>query len=86
VLTLDIEMPKMSGLEFLSEVRSDDQLKDSVVFMLTTSNAEEDKIAAHKHNVAGYVVKQCAGQDFASLIELLEKYCEVVELPVHQHR
>jgi len=50
IILLDINMPRMSGLEFLEIIRSDPALKKSIVFMLTTSNADQDIVAAYEHN------------------------------------
>ncbi len=81
IILLDINMPGMDGIEFLETVRDDDNLSDCVVFMLTTSTAEQDKVAAYKKQVAGYVVKQNAGEDFLKLTAMLNNYWRVVELP-----
>ena len=54
---LDINMPRMNGLELLQKVRSDESLRDSIVFVLTTSNDEQDKFEAFNLNVAGYMLK-----------------------------
>lgn len=81
LVLLDLNMPRMNGIEFLEEVRTDNQLKDSVIFVLTTSNAERDKIAAYNKQVAGYIVKEKAGADYMSLVTMLERYWQLVELP-----
>ncbi len=81
LVLLDINMPRMNGLEFLAEIRSDDKLRDAIVFVLTTSKAEEDKMAAFDQNVAGYMVKSDLENGFISAIELLDHYWRIVELP-----
>jgi CheY-like chemotaxis protein len=81
LLLVDINMPRMSGIDLLKELRDDETLRYSVVFMLTTSNRQDDKLAAYGSNVAGYIVKQHAGEDFQNLIRLMEGYWRVVELP-----
>ncbi len=55
--------------------------RDSVVFVLTTSSAELDMKAAYAANVAGYVEKATIGADFSGLLDLLERYLEVVNFP-----
>lgn len=82
IILLDINMPRMNGLEFLQEVRKDPKLGQNVIFILTTSNDEEDKLAAYESNVAGYIVKSNAGADFMNALEMLDRYWRVVELPV----
>jgi CheY-like chemotaxis protein len=57
IIMLDINMPKMNGLEFLSELRSDEELKDIKVFVMTTSDQEQDKIASQELGVSGYIIK-----------------------------
>lgn len=79
IILLDINMPQMNGFEFLEELRKDDALKRSVVFILTTSNRDEDKITAYDKQIAGYLLKSHVGKDYANLIELLESYGRVVE-------
>lgn len=81
LILLDLNMPRMNGLEFLDEIRNDDDLKASVVFVLTTSKAEEDKWAAYQRNIAGYIVKENVGREFLDAVSLLDHYWRVVELP-----
>ncbi len=77
IVLLDINMPMMNGIEFLKEIRSDEHLKDSVVFVLTTSPRDEDKATTYKLNVAGYFLKK----DIKELINLLSLYWELNEFP-----
>ena len=81
LIVLDINMPKMNGIEFLEELRSDDAHKNAIVFVLTTSNAERDKIRAYKYNIAGYLLKSKAGKGFTDVVGMLEQYWRFVELP-----
>ncbi|MCA9598549.1 MAG: response regulator [Myxococcales bacterium] len=81
VVLLDINMPRMNGIELLQEIRADECLKDSVVFMLTTSRSEQDKMASYGLNVAGYMVKEDVGDDFLRLVAMLDHYWRIVELP-----
>lgn len=57
LILLDINMPKMNGIEFLSTLRKNDQWKDLKVFMVTTSEEKIDKEAAARLGVSGYIVK-----------------------------
>jgi CheY-like chemotaxis protein len=81
LLLVDINMPRMNGLQFVQALRQDDDLRHFVVFILTTSKREEDKMAAYNLNVAGYIVKATAGQDFLNLVNLVDCYWRLVELP-----
>ena len=58
---MDLNMPRMNGLEFLRELRSDPELAHTDVVVVTTSSAAEDQRAAWRSRVAGYIVKTNAG-------------------------
>lgn len=83
VILLDVKMPRMSGHEFLDALRADEELSKSVVFMLTTSDSQDDKDAAYSRHVAGYIVKQYAGDGFLDLVQMLDHYWNIVEVPVN---
>ncbi len=80
VVLLDLKLPRMDGLELLEEIRKDARLRDTIVFVLTTSQHDEDITAAYRNQVAGYILKSNAGGDFMKLIDLLDAYWKVVEL------
>ncbi|WP_428034820.1 response regulator [Amphritea sp.] len=81
IILLDLNMPRMNGFEMLTELRQDKSLASSVVFVLTTSKADEDKVEAYQQNVAGYIVKSNVGEGFMDLIQMLDRYWRVVEFP-----
>lgn len=81
VVLLDLNMPRMNGIEFLGVLRADPALCHTVVFVLTTSSAEDDRRAAYRHAIAGYLLKDRVGVSLAPLVDLLESYANVVELP-----
>ncbi|MEZ5564327.1 MAG: response regulator [Gammaproteobacteria bacterium] len=81
MIVLDINMPRMSGLELLQKLREDPELHDSIVFILTTSNDDEDKIEAFNLNVAGYMLKSDVGNSFLKAVELVDNYWRVAEFP-----
>lgn len=81
LLVIDINMPRMNGPELVERIREDAALHDSIVFMLTTSNDEEDKIEAFGLNVAGYMLKADVGDNFVRAVELLNRYWTVAEFP-----
>jgi len=84
IVLLDLNMPRMNGLEFLEIVRRDPVLTSMVVFVLTTSSAEDDVAAAYRDHVAGYFLKERAESDFMEIIGLIEHYWRIVELPIAQ--
>jgi CheY-like chemotaxis protein len=77
----DINMPRMNGIELLRQIRQSEQFRDSIVFALTTSNDEQDKIDAYNLNVAGYMLKSDMGTSFTRAIALVENYWKIVEFP-----
>jgi CheY-like chemotaxis protein len=81
IILLDLNMPKMGGLEMLEELRSDKGLSNSIVFVLTTSKDDEDKVAAYNKNIAGYILKEKLQDGFDELVKLLDCYWRIVELP-----
>ena len=81
LVLLDLNMPKMNGIEFLRELRADSALQLTPVVVLTTSNDERDKIEAYNLNVAGYLLKPVTFINFVEVMAALNKYWTLVELP-----
>ena len=80
LVLLDLNMPKMNGLEFLREVRNDPELRSLTVIVLTTSDDERDKVEAYNLNVAGYIVKPVTFQSFVEAVAALNTYWSLNEL------
>lgn len=81
IIITDINMPRMSGIELLRRIRTDDRLRDLIVFVLTTSDDDQDKIDAFNLNVAGYLLKSDMGAGFIEAVGLVNRYWRLVELP-----
>ena len=81
LVLLDLNMPRMGGIEFLGELRNDPALRRTVVVVMTTSEAEEDRVRAYDKNVAGYVLKHRPGQSFLDSIGMLQHYWRTIEFP-----
>jgi CheY-like chemotaxis protein len=81
LIITDINMPRMNGIELLRKIRESEGCRDSIVFVLTTSNDEQDKIDAYDLNVAGYMLKTDMGTSFTRAISLIDNYWKVVEFP-----
>ncbi len=81
IVTLDLNMPRMNGLEFLEAVRADPTLRRLVIFVFTTSDMPQDIQSAYSQNVAGYLVKENPGETFSRALEMLGAYSRIVELP-----
>lgn len=80
LILLDLNMPKMGGIEFLHALRSDSSLASTTVIVLTTSDEERDKVEAYKLNVAGYILKPVTLMAFVEIMAALNKYWTVNEL------
>jgi CheY-like chemotaxis protein len=81
LVLLDLNMPRMNGFEFLEEIRSDPELRQTIVFVHTTSDKDNDKVRAYKKNVAGYIVKNDAETTFLEALGMLDRYWRIVEFP-----
>ncbi|MCB1154709.1 response regulator [bacterium] len=81
IVLLDLNMPRMDGLEFLRELRADPELSSVVVFALTTSTASRDRAEAYRHQVAGYIAKTGAPGGFEKIAHMIEQYAELNVFP-----
>ena len=79
LIILDLNMPRMKGLEFLDELQKTSRLFGNVVLVLTTSGRDEDKRRAYGNHVAGYFLKE----NLPQLTEMVSHYCRINELPGH---
>ena len=74
-------MPGMNGFEYLDVIRNDDKFSSNVVFILTTSNDDNDRSKAYHKQIAGYMVKSDVGPQFGNLSRLLMDYSSAITLP-----
>lgn len=81
LILLDLNMPKMGGIEFLQELRADPQLRPTPVVVMTTSNQDKDRVEAYNLNVAGYLLKPVTFNNFLELMATLNKYWTLCEMP-----
>ncbi len=81
LILLDLNMPKMNGIEFLEALRADPELAKTPVVVLTTSNDDQDKIDAYNFNVAGYLLKPVTFGSFCERMATLDQYWALVEMP-----
>lgn len=82
VMLVDLNMPRMGGLELITELRKDPKLRRTIVFVLTTSDQEKDIMAAYDAQISGYIQKDIAGKDFQGLVDLLDDFWKVIQMPV----
>lgn len=81
IVLLDLNMPKMGGIEFLKELRKDEELKNAIVYVMTTSNVDNDKIEAYNLNVAGYILKPLSMEKFVQAVATLKSFWQLCEYP-----
>ena len=81
IIMLDINMPKMNGLEFLKEMRADKDLHNISVFIMTTSNDDKDRFEAYNYNVAGYIIKPISFESFVTTVSILNNFWQLCEQP-----
>lgn len=81
IILLDLNLSRMNGIEFLSHLRADPDLRRHIVFVLTTSDRREDKIAAYDRHIAGYCVKGRNMDGYQHVVDLLHNYKRTVMFP-----
>ena len=76
LILLDLNLPKMGGIEFLRELRNDPELKELRIIVLTSSNEPKDRAAAFEYDVDDYIVKPHSFDEFtramATILALLD--------------
>jgi len=81
IILLDLNMPKMNGIEFLEAAKTDDAIKRIPVIVLTTSHGEWDRVKSFNLGVAGYMVKPVDYLQFVEVIRVIDLYWTLSELP-----
>ncbi|MFW5834372.1 MAG: response regulator [Pseudomonadota bacterium] len=81
MVLLDLNMPRMNGIELLDAMRADLKLARTIVFVLSTSRDPRDRRAAYARGVAGYICKDSVAPDYADLATLIRAYVDLVTLP-----
>ena len=81
VILLDLNMPKMNGLEFLQIAKADNSLRSIPVIVFTTSKNEWDRFESFDHSAAGYIVKPADYKSFVDAIRTVELYWTLCEFP-----
>jgi CheY-like chemotaxis protein len=81
LILLDINMPRMSGLDFLKAIKADDKLRRIPAVVLTTSKEEKDRLESFNLSAAGYMVKPIDYAGFVEVMRTIEQYWNTSELP-----
>lgn len=80
IILLDLNMPKMNGLEFLQQIKTDNKLKRIPVVVLTTSNDQRDKVESFNLGIAGYMLKPVGYTEFLTMMYEINTYWSKSEL------
>ena len=81
VILLDLNMPRMGGIEFLRIIKADPVFQSIPVIVLTTSREESDRIETFKLSVAGYMIKPADYLQFVEVVRTIDLYWTLSELP-----
>jgi CheY-like chemotaxis protein len=79
IILLDLNMPRVNGIEFLKIIKEDKELKKIPVVMLTTSKENQDKLDSYKYGVAGYMVKTVDYEEFVEVINTINQYWSLTD-------
>lgn len=82
LILLDLNMPKMNGIEFLNAVKSDAGLRRIPVLVLTTSNEQNDVVTCFELGAAGYMLKSLDYEEFAETVRAIDRYWTLSESPI----
>lgn len=81
IILLDLNMPRMNGIEFLKVVKADEELRRIPVIVLTTSKDEQDRVDSFNLGVTGYMVKPVDYMQFVEVVKAIYLYWTLSELP-----
>lgn len=79
LILLDLNMPKMNGIEFLTKIKESNELVNVPVIILTSSNCENDIANCYKLGVSGYITKPTKYTDYLKKMKELFTYCDTME-------
>lgn len=81
LVLLDLNMPKMNGLEFLDHVKQEDRYRSIPIIVFTTSKEEQDRLKSFELGIAGYMVKPIDHPQFVEIMRVINNYWTVSEFP-----
>ncbi|MBW1891472.1 MAG: response regulator [Deltaproteobacteria bacterium] len=81
IILLDLNMPRMNGIEFLKAIKKHPELKMIPVVILTTSRAKQDIRDSFSFGAAGYMVKPLDYREFVDAVVTIARYWRLSELP-----
>jgi|SRR5687767_8554184 len=84
LILLDINLPKIDGMEVLAEIKNDENLKSIPVVMLTTSDSENDIVRSYNNHANCYITKPVDFKKFIEVIQAIKDFwISIVKLPKH---
>ena len=85
LILLDINLPKIDGIEVLTEIKNDHTLMSIPVVMLTTSESEKDIVNSYNNHANCYIVKPVDFKKFIDVVQMIKEFwISIVKLPKHQ--
>ena len=81
IILLDLNMPRMNGIEFLQAIKQEPVLRRIPVVVLTSSQQEQDRVESFDLGVAGYMLKPVDYQRFVEIVRTINLYWTLSELP-----
>jgi len=81
IVLLDLNMPRMNGIEFLKAAKQDDRIRMLPIVVLTTSNQDQDKVESFMLSVAGYMVKPVSYINFVEVMKTIDMYWTISDMP-----
>jgi CheY-like chemotaxis protein len=81
IMLLDINMPRMNGLDLLKIIKADERLRRVPVIVLTTSKEEKDRLESFSLSAAGYMIKPVEYPGFVEVVRIIQRYWDLSEMP-----
>ena len=81
IILLDLNMPRMGGLELLEIIKNNEDLRNIPVIILTTSSHDEDRLRSFNLSVAGYMIKPVDYKHFVQIMRAVNMYWTISEMP-----
>jgi CheY-like chemotaxis protein len=81
IILLDLNMPRMNGIDFLKILKADQRLRRIPVVVLTTSKEEKDRMETFELSVAGYMLKPVDYSGFVEVVRTIQRYWNLSEMP-----
>ena len=82
IILLDLNMPRLNGIEFLKELKQNDEFKRIPVIVLTTSTEEQDKVDSYDFGASGYIRKPLDYKKFVETLRTVLAYWSLNEFPL----